>query len=94
MATNYTLWIHVIKILHSHWEYTVDLFSRKLKFGHSHETHKVDLCVNTNHKCSIATWTKMIRSRVFNFVVRKYESSHVIIGAEVEHGRNHLIADL
>ena len=93
MVTNHTLWIHVTKILHSHQESTVDLCSRKLKFGHNHETYKVDLCVNTNHKYSIATWTKMMRSRVFNPFVCKYESGHVITGVEVEHGRNHLITD-
>ena len=32
-----------------------------------------------------------MRSRVFNPVVRKYESNHAITGVEVEHGRNHLI---
>jgi hypothetical protein len=69
----------------------MDLCSRKRKFGHSHEIYKVDLCVNTNHKYSIATWTKMVRSRVFNPIVRKYESSHAITGVEVKHGRNHLI---
>jgi hypothetical protein len=69
----------------------VDLCTGKLKFGHSHETYKVDLCVNKNHKYSIATWTKMMRSRVFSLVVRKYESSHAITGVEFEHGRNHLI---
>ena len=54
MATNYTLWIHVIKILHSHQEYTMDLCIGK----HIHETYKVDLCVNTNHKYSSTTWAK------------------------------------
>ena len=91
IATNYTLWIHVIKILHSHQKYTVDLCIRKCKFIHSHETYKVDLCVNSNHKYTIATWAKKIRSRVFNLVVRKYESNHAITGVEVEHGRNYFI---
>ena len=93
MATNYTLWIHVIKILHSHQEYTVDLCSIKLKIRHSHETYKVDLCVNTNHKYAIATWIETMRSGFFNPVIHKYESNHAITGVEVEHGRNHLIID-
>ena len=91
MATNDTLWIHVMKILHSHQEYTMDLYIRKLRFRHSHETYKVDLCVNSNHKYSIATWAKNIRSKVFNPIICKYESNHVITGVEVKHGRNHLI---
>jgi hypothetical protein len=51
-------WIHVIKMLHSHQEYTVDLCVRRLRLGHSHVTYKVDLCVNTNHKYSSTTWPK------------------------------------
>ena len=93
MATNHTPWIHVIKMLHSHQEYTMDLCSRKLKIGHSHKTYKVDLCINTNHKYSITTWIKKMRPRVFNAVLWKYESSHVITCVKVEHGRNHLIID-
>jgi hypothetical protein len=58
MATNYTPWIHVIKILHSHHEYTVDLCIGKFRHRHNHETYKVDLCANSNHKYSIATWIK------------------------------------
>jgi hypothetical protein len=91
MATNYTLWIHVIKILHSHQEYTVDLCIRKLKLDiatrHTKWIYVSIQIINTPSQPG----PKMMRSRVFNPVVRKYESSHVITGVEVEHGRNHLI---
>jgi arylamine N-acetyltransferase len=59
MATKYTLWIHVTVNRHNHLEYTMDLCSKEFKYGHIHEMHKVDLCVNTNHEYSIATWTRM-----------------------------------
>jgi hypothetical protein len=43
------------------------------------------------YEYSVATWTKMMRSRVFISIISKYKSSHVITSVEVEHGRNHLI---
>jgi hypothetical protein len=54
-------------------------------------TYKVDLCANLNHTYSITAWIKKMRPRVFRPITGKYESSHAITCAEVEHGRNHLI---
>jgi hypothetical protein len=71
-----TLWIYALK------NSNLDIATR--------HTQWIYVSVQT-YEYSIATWTDMVRSRVFISIIPKYESSHVITGVEVEHGRNHLI---
>jgi hypothetical protein len=58
MATNDTPWIHVIK--NATWPPGIhcgSMYEKKFRHKHSHEVYQVDLCVDTNHQYSIATWT-------------------------------------
>jgi hypothetical protein len=91
MATNHTLWIHVIMIQHSHEKYTVDLCYKDSNLDiATRNTRWIYVSVQT-YEYSIATWIYVTVSRVFISIIPKYESIHVITGVEVEHGRNHLI---
>ena len=72
----------ITNVSHGHQLYTVDpchqkcyittrntlwIYVRRLELRqHSHMTYKVDLCTDTNHTYSIATWIKKMRPRVFN----------------------------
>jgi hypothetical protein len=91
MATNHTLWIHVIMIQHSHEKYTVDLCYNDSNLDiATRNTRWIYVSVQT-YDYSITTWIYVTVSRVFISIILKYKSIHVITGVEVEHGRNHLI---
>jgi hypothetical protein len=91
MATNYTLWIHVIMIQHSHEKYTMDACYNDSNLNITMQnTWWIYVLVQT-YEYSIANWTDMAISKVFISIVLKHKSIHVITGVEVKHGRNHLI---
>ena len=76
IATRNTLWIYVLEISNSY-----------IATRHTKWIYVLIQFINTPSQPG----QKMMGSRVFNLIVRKYKSNHAITGVEFEHGRNHLI---